>query len=41
VTPGINLYLGGQNRVMFNYDFWNPTDGERQGSFKTQFQLAF
>jgi hypothetical protein len=41
LTPGINLYLGGQNRVMFNYDFWSPTDGERQGSFKTQFQLAF
>jgi len=41
VTPGINLYLGGLNRVMFNYDFWSPADGERQGGFKTQFQLAF
>lgn len=41
ITPGINLYLGGLNRVMFNYDFWNPLEGGRQGSFKAQFQLAF
>lgn len=41
ITPGINLYLGGLNRVMFNYDFWNPLEGDREGSFKAQFQLAF
>jgi hypothetical protein len=41
VTPGINLYLGGLNRVMLNYDWWNPDVGRRHGSFKAQFQLAF
>ena len=41
VTPGVNLYLGGLNRIMFNWDFWNPLTGESQNSFKTQFQLAF
>lgn len=41
LTPGLNLYFGGLNRVMFNYDLWNPTGGSREGSFRTQFQLAF
>ncbi len=41
LTPGLNLYLGGLNRIMFNYDFWNPLSGDRQGSFKALFQLAF
>ncbi|HEX2205021.1 MAG TPA: porin [Longimicrobium sp.] len=41
LTPGVNVYLGGLNRVMFNWDFWRPADGETQNSFKAQFQLAF
>jgi hypothetical protein len=41
LTPALNLYLGGLNRIMFNYDFWNPLSGDRQGSFKTQFNLVF
>jgi hypothetical protein len=41
ITPGVNLYLGGLNRIMFNWDFWNPLTGEAQNSFKTQFQLGF
>jgi hypothetical protein len=42
LTPGINLYMGGLNRVMANYDVWLPGgDGESQRSFKAQFQLAF
>lgn len=41
-TPGFNVYLGGLNRVMFNYDLWSPSgDGGAEGSFKAQFQLAF
>lgn len=41
VTPGVNLYLGGQNRIMFNADLWRGDNGRREQSFKTQFQLAF
>lgn len=42
LTPGINVYFGGYNRVMFNYDVWSPQGGgQRAGSFKTQFQLVF
>jgi hypothetical protein len=41
LTPGINLYLGGLNRVMFNWDFWNPLAGRSENGFKAQFQLAF
>ena len=41
LTPGVNVYLGGWNRVMFNYDVWNPEEGRTRPSFKTQFQLAF
>lgn len=42
LTPGINVYLGGQNRAMFNYDLWFPGgDGDTEGSFKARFQLAF
>lgn len=41
LTPGVNLYLGGLSRVMFNWDFWNPLEGASQNSFKTQFQVAF
>lgn len=41
LTPGVNLYLGGLNRVMVNWDFWNPVDGDSHNSFKAQFQVAF
>ncbi|HEU0012446.1 MAG TPA: porin [Longimicrobium sp.] len=41
VTPGVNLWLGGLNRLQFNYDLWSPGEGKRVHSFKTQFQLAF
>ncbi|CAN5655426.1 hypothetical protein BH23GEM6_BH23GEM6_12170 [soil metagenome] len=42
LTPGINLYLGGLNRVMLNYDLWDPLEtGRREGGWKMQFQLVF
>lgn len=41
ITPGFNIYLGGLNRVMFNYDIFNPASGDTETSFKTQFQLTF
>lgn len=41
VTPGVNVWLGGQNRLMVNYDIWNPEYGEGDQSAKVQFQLAF
>jgi hypothetical protein len=42
LTPGINVYLGGANRVMLNYDFWSPSgNAPREGGAKLQFQLAF
>ncbi|HET7274710.1 MAG TPA: porin [Longimicrobiaceae bacterium] len=42
LTPGLNLYLGGLNRVMVNYDVWLPAeDGDAEGSFKAMFQLVF
>lgn len=42
LTPGLNLYFGALNRAMFNYDLWFPAGGgERRGSFKAMFQLAF
>jgi hypothetical protein len=41
LTPGVNVYLGGWNRIMFNYDHWRPQQGGSQSSIKAQFQLAF
>jgi hypothetical protein len=42
LTPGVNIYLGGLNRIMLNYDFWSPTAAARsEGGLKAQFQLAF
>jgi len=42
LTPGVNVYLGGLNRVMLNYDLWEPTStGGREGGMKMQFQLVF
>lgn len=41
ITPGVNLWLGGLNRLALNYEIWTPESGERVHSFKTLFQLAF
>jgi hypothetical protein len=41
VTPGINLWLGGLNRLGLFYDLWNPDTGEGARSFKALFQVAF
>lgn len=41
LTPGVNLYLGGLNRIMVNADLWRGDDGSRETSFKAHFQLAF
>lgn len=41
ITPGVNLWLGGLNRLALNYEIWTPETGERVHSFKTLFQLAF
>ncbi len=42
LTPGLNIYLGGLNRVMMNYDFWTPDGrGDGAGSFKAMFQMVF
>lgn len=42
VTPGINLYFGGLNRIMLNYDVWFADgNADNEGSFKAMFQLVF
>ncbi|HEX6042373.1 porin [Longimicrobium sp.] len=42
ITPGVNLWLGGLNRIALNWDVWNPqADGETVHSAKVLFQLAF
>jgi hypothetical protein len=41
LTPGVNIYMGGWNRIMLNYDHWRPQQGRSQSSIKAQFQLAF
>lgn len=41
VTPGVNLWLGGLNRIAINYDWWNPDTGESRESLKVQLQVAF
>lgn len=41
LTPGVNVHLGGLNRLMLNYDLWSPRDGDSEGSFKAMFQMAF
>jgi hypothetical protein len=40
-TPGVNLWLGGLNRLAMNYEIWNPLNGDGAHSFKAMFQLAF
>lgn len=42
LTPGLNVYLGGENRIMLNYDVWSAAAGGRDaGSLKAMFQLSF
>jgi hypothetical protein len=41
LTPGVNVYFGGLNRILVNYDVWLSAEGRNESSFKTQFQLAF
>ncbi|HEY7771335.1 porin [Longimicrobium sp.] len=41
VTPGVNLWLGGLNRISINYDVWTPERAEAEKSLKVQFQLVF
>lgn len=44
LTPGINIYFGGRNRFMINYDFvllGGDVEDDAEGSFKAQMQVAF
>ncbi len=41
ITPGINIYLGGLNRLMLNYDIWNAATGVDAAGAKVQFQMVF
>ena len=42
LTPGLSLYFGELNRVMLNWDFWQPDGGgDDVNSFKVMFQVAF
>ncbi len=41
LTPGMNVYLGGMNRVMLNLDVWRGAGGPHAESVKAQFQMAF
>jgi hypothetical protein len=41
ITPGLNIYLGGLNRLMLNFDIWRAATGEDAASGKAQFQLTF
>jgi hypothetical protein len=40
-TPGVNLWLGGLNRLALNYEVWHPEDGGNVHAFKAMFQIAF
>lgn len=40
-TVGANVYTGGLNRIMLNYDRWRSREGAGEGSAKLQFQLGF
>lgn len=44
LTPGLNVYFGGRNRFMVNYDFvllGADVEDDTEGSFKAQMQMAF
>lgn len=41
LTPGINLYFGGLNRLMLNFDVFLPREKIVETSLKAMFQMAF
>jgi hypothetical protein len=42
LTPGLNLYLGPLNRIMLNYDRWEPSGAAATShSLRAMFQMAF
>lgn len=44
LTPGLNIYFGGRNRLMVNYDFAlldGRVDDSSEGAFRAQLQVAF
>jgi hypothetical protein len=41
VTPGVNVWLGGLNRIALNLDHWSPARGPTSRSVKLLFQVAF
>lgn len=41
ITPGVNIYLGGLNRLMLNYDIWRAAAGVDGAGAKIQFQMVF
>jgi hypothetical protein len=43
LTPGVTFYLGGRDRLMFNYDHWRPAMAEASshGAAKISLQLIF
>ena len=41
ITPGVNIYFGGLNRLMVNYDIWRAATGVDGAGAKVQFQMAF
>jgi hypothetical protein len=40
-TPGVNVWLGGLNRLALNYEIWDGHDDRSARSFKAMFQVAF
>jgi len=42
LTPGVNMYFGPLNRIMFNLDLWNPAgDLPSERAFRAMVQIAF
>jgi hypothetical protein len=42
LTPGLNLYFFGRNRLMFNWDFWSAGDRfESENALRAQAQFYF
>ena len=41
VTPGLSFYFGGRNWLGFNWDYYAPSRGDSEWSFKTQIFLYY
>lgn len=42
ITPGLNIYVGPNDRIMINHDIWRGGDGTPDASsFKAMLQIAF